>query len=58
VGNNNQLAPLVENMQAGPSSKNDNNYIEIPTDDNDVWEIDNNLLRMGNKVASGSYGDL
>jgi hypothetical protein len=48
----------VENMQAGPSSKNDNNYIEIPTDDNDVWEIDNNLLRMGNKVASGSYGDL
>ncbi|XP_078173779.1 serine/threonine-protein kinase STY46-like isoform X2 [Carex rostrata] len=57
VGNNNQL-PLVENMQAGPSSKHNSNYVEIPTDDNDVWEIDTNLLKMGNKVASGSYGDL
>ncbi|KAF3324916.1 serine/threonine-protein kinase HT1-like isoform X1 [Carex littledalei] len=58
VGNNNQLPPLVENMQAGPSSKHNSNYVEIPTDDNDVWEIDTNLLKMGNKVASGSYGDL
>lgn len=33
-------------------------YIEIPTDGTDVWEIDIRHLKLGNKVASGSYGDL
>ncbi|KAJ4776941.1 ACT-like protein tyrosine kinase family protein [Rhynchospora pubera] len=58
MGNINQLPPPVENMQAGPSSNNNNNFVEIPTDGDDVWELDTNLLKIGNKVASGSYGDL
>ncbi|KAJ3690817.1 hypothetical protein LUZ61_019981 [Rhynchospora tenuis] len=58
MGNNNQLPPPMENMQAGPSSNNNNNFVEIPTDGDDVWELDTNLLKIGNKVASGSYGDL
>ncbi|KAK3224421.1 hypothetical protein Dsin_011446 [Dipteronia sinensis] len=32
--------------------------IEIPTDGTDVWEIDTRQLKIENKVASGSYGDL
>ncbi|XP_065855493.1 serine/threonine-protein kinase STY17 [Euphorbia lathyris] len=32
--------------------------IEIPNDGTDVWEIDSSQLKFGNKVASGSYGDL
>ncbi|KAG8076557.1 hypothetical protein GUJ93_ZPchr0006g43086 [Zizania palustris] len=32
--------------------------VEIPTDGTDVWEIDVKLLKFGNKVASGSNGDL
>ncbi|KAF2306315.1 hypothetical protein GH714_016408 [Hevea brasiliensis] len=32
--------------------------IEIPSDGIDVWEIDTNQLKIENKVASGSYGDL
>ncbi|KAL4645620.1 hypothetical protein ACB092_02G247400 [Castanea dentata] len=34
------------------------NCIEIPTDGTDVWEIDARQLKMGNKVGSGSFGDL
>ncbi|XP_043711169.1 serine/threonine-protein kinase STY46-like [Telopea speciosissima] len=33
-------------------------HVKIPTDGTDVWEIDMRLLKFGNKVASGSYGDL
>ncbi|KAK6946478.1 Serine-threonine/tyrosine-protein kinase, catalytic domain [Dillenia turbinata] len=33
-------------------------YLTIPNDGTDVWEIDVNLLKFENKVASGSYGDL
>ncbi|CAI0461418.1 unnamed protein product, partial [Linum tenue] len=32
--------------------------IEIPSDGTDVWEIDASQLKVENKVASGSYGDL
>ncbi|KAI5581973.1 hypothetical protein BDE02_07G054100 [Populus trichocarpa] len=32
--------------------------VEIPSDGTDVWEIDTSLLKVENKVASGSYGDL
>ncbi|RVX16451.1 Serine/threonine-protein kinase STY17 [Vitis vinifera] len=35
-----------------------NDYVKIPTDETDVWEIDADLLTLENKVASGSYGDL
>lgn len=34
------------------------NFIEIPRDETDVWEIDTRLLKVENKVGSGSYGDL
>ena len=33
-------------------------HVEIPTDGASEWEIDMKLLNPGNKVASGSYGDL
>ncbi|XVF62251.1 hypothetical protein PTKIN_Ptkin08bG0202400 [Pterospermum kingtungense] len=34
------------------------NCVEIPTDGTDVWEIDASHLKIENKIASGSYGDL
>lgn len=34
------------------------NAVEIPADETDVWEIDPRLLKVENKVGSGSYGDL
>ncbi|XVE67212.1 hypothetical protein DITRI_Ditri08aG0142000 [Diplodiscus trichospermus] len=36
----------------------DQNYVTIPSDGTDVWEIDPRHLKFENKVASGSYGDL
>ncbi|KAM4099362.1 hypothetical protein ACJW30_07G153000 [Castanea mollissima] len=33
-------------------------HLTIPNDGTDVWEIDPNHLIFGNKIASGSYGDL
>ncbi|XP_078448218.1 serine/threonine-protein kinase STY46-like isoform X3 [Wolffia australiana] len=33
-------------------------YLQIPTDGTDVWEIDARRLSFGSKVASGSYCDL
>lgn len=32
--------------------------VEIPTDGTDVWEIDARQLKIENKIASGSFGDL
>lgn len=32
--------------------------VTIPCDGVDVWEIDHQLLKFENKIASGSYGDL
>uniref|UniRef100_A0A0E0EUH7 non-specific serine/threonine protein kinase n=1 Tax=Oryza meridionalis TaxID=40149 RepID=A0A0E0EUH7_9ORYZ len=46
----------VENMQIGDNSAAD--HVEIPRDGASEWEIDVKLLKFGNKVASGSYGDL
>ncbi|KAK4747729.1 hypothetical protein SAY87_014315 [Trapa incisa] len=34
------------------------NHLSIPNDGSDVWEIDIKHLHFGDKVASGSYGDL
>ncbi|KAE8715906.1 hypothetical protein F3Y22_tig00110159pilonHSYRG00146 [Hibiscus syriacus] len=34
------------------------NCVEIPTDGTDVWEIDSRQLKLEDKIASGSYGDL
>ncbi|XP_009355586.2 serine/threonine-protein kinase STY46 [Pyrus x bretschneideri] len=33
-------------------------HLQIPNDGTDVWEIDPRQLKFGNKVASGSCGDL
>ncbi|XP_039792398.1 serine/threonine-protein kinase STY46-like isoform X2 [Panicum virgatum] len=46
----------VENMQVAENSAADR--VEIPTDGASEWETDVKLLKFGNKVASGSYGDL
>jgi hypothetical protein len=46
----------VENMHIVENSPAD--HVEIPTDSASEWEIDMKLLNCGNKVASGSYGDL
>lgn len=43
-------------MQIAENSSADR--VEIPTDGASEWEIDVKLLKFGNKVASGSYGDL
>ncbi|KAG6767100.1 hypothetical protein POTOM_028279 [Populus tomentosa] len=32
--------------------------VEIPSDGTNVWEMDTSQLKVENKVASGSYGDL
>lgn len=34
------------------------NHLNIPADENDLWEIDANLLKYEKKIASGSSGDL
>lgn len=52
----NSWSPTMENMQVEENLPS--NHVEIPTDGTDVWEIDIGLLQFGNKVASGSYGDL
>ncbi|KAE8698753.1 ACT-like protein tyrosine kinase family protein isoform 2 [Hibiscus syriacus] len=39
-------------------SNGDQNHVAIPSDGTDVWEIDPRHLKFGNKIASGSYGDL
>ncbi|XP_008781231.1 serine/threonine-protein kinase STY46-like isoform X2 [Phoenix dactylifera] len=49
-------SPILENAQTLEVSLPD--HVQIPTDGTDVWEIDFRLLKFGNKVASGSYGDL
>ncbi|XP_078441729.1 serine/threonine-protein kinase STY46-like isoform X2 [Wolffia australiana] len=32
--------------------------VQIPTDGTDVWELDVKQLKFGDKIASGTYGDL
>lgn len=51
-----QISAVVEQTDIKTESFSD--YIKIPTDGSDVWEIDMRLLKIENKVASGSYGDL
>uniref|UniRef100_A0A2P2LPG3 non-specific serine/threonine protein kinase n=1 Tax=Rhizophora mucronata TaxID=61149 RepID=A0A2P2LPG3_RHIMU len=50
------VPPIGKHDQGGTESVID--HIQIPSDETDVWEIDTNQLKIGNKVASGSYGDL
>uniref|UniRef100_J3L919 non-specific serine/threonine protein kinase n=1 Tax=Oryza brachyantha TaxID=4533 RepID=J3L919_ORYBR len=52
----NSLSQSLEGPSSGESVPSTS--VEIPTDGTDVWEIDLKLLKFGNKVASGSNGDL
>ncbi|KAJ4715928.1 putative Protein kinase [Melia azedarach] len=49
-------SPTSEPEETGMKSHPE--HVEIPNDGTDVWEIDPKHLKFGNKVASGSYGDL
>ncbi|XP_062190162.1 serine/threonine-protein kinase STY46-like isoform X2 [Phragmites australis] len=55
--------PLVQSMpvrmghqllEDSPSS----DFVQIPADATDVWEVDPRLLKFEQKLASGSFGDL
>ncbi|KAF7088257.1 hypothetical protein CFC21_091383 [Triticum aestivum] len=50
-------SPSLEGLQGG-ESRPTSTSVQIPSDGADVWEIDLKLLKFGNKVASGSNGDL
>ncbi|XAR73720.1 Dual-specificity kinase [Bertholletia excelsa] len=54
--NQQSLLPISEHSQIHSKSLAD--YVKIPADGADVWEIDANLLKFENKVGSGSFGDL
>ncbi|MFS8016687.1 putative dual-specificity kinase TKL-Pl-4 family [Helianthus anomalus] len=54
-----QTSPTTSNNVPIPSpSMPSNGHVKIPTDGTDVWEIDVNLLKFEDKVASGTFGDL
>ncbi|XP_050228101.1 serine/threonine-protein kinase STY17 isoform X2 [Mercurialis annua] len=53
-----QTSVFAMSKQIETRAESSPDHIEIPTDGTDVWEIDSNQLRIENKVASGSYGDL
>ncbi|XP_022775462.1 serine/threonine-protein kinase STY17-like isoform X2 [Durio zibethinus] len=50
------ISAMTEHIKEGIISLPD--CVEIPTDGTDVWEIDTRQLKIENKIASGSYGDL
>uniref|UniRef100_A0A6N2L6G8 non-specific serine/threonine protein kinase n=1 Tax=Salix viminalis TaxID=40686 RepID=A0A6N2L6G8_SALVM len=54
--NHRASSPTSDHEQS--TIKYDPEHVAIPNDMTDVWEIDPKHLKMGNKVASGSYGDL
>ncbi|KAH0698042.1 hypothetical protein KY290_015856 [Solanum tuberosum] len=49
---------VAKNGQGQTISESVSNYVKIPTDGTDDWEIDLRLLKLENRVASGSSGDL
>ena len=54
---NSQSLPPVGKLDLA-KIKCEPDHLTIPNDGTDVWEIDPNHLTFGNKIASGSYGDL
>ncbi|KAL6959893.1 Serine/threonine-protein kinase sty17 [Sarracenia purpurea var. burkii] len=54
--NQHSLFPLSKQSQTWSESSAD--YVKLPTDETNVWEIDVSLLKFENKVGSGSFGDL
>ncbi|KAI5588327.1 hypothetical protein POPTR_005G106200v4 [Populus trichocarpa] len=59
VGEQNKtgVKSLLDNVQI-PSDGTLLDNVQIPSDGTDVWEIHTSQLKVENKVASGSYGDL
>ncbi|KAH0700955.1 hypothetical protein KY284_015170 [Solanum tuberosum] len=49
---------VAKNGQGQTISESVSNCVKIPTDGTDDWEIDLRLLKLENRVASGSSGDL
>ena len=47
---------VIDNNQKGNASITE--YVKMPTDEKDVWEIDVHQLKFGNRIASGAFGDL
>lgn len=54
--NHHSSSSIGEQEETGIKCEHD--FLTIPNDGTDVWEIDVSQLKFGNKVASGSYGDL
>ncbi|KAK6922540.1 Serine-threonine/tyrosine-protein kinase, catalytic domain, partial [Dillenia turbinata] len=54
----NKYSPASVHGPSQPGKESLSDYVKIPNDGTDVWEIDARLLKFENKVASGSYGDL
>ncbi|PSS30004.1 Serine/threonine-protein kinase [Actinidia chinensis var. chinensis] len=54
--NQHSLFPISEHSQTQSICSDD--FVKIPTDGADVWEIDASLLKFDNKVGSGSFGVL
>ncbi|XP_019182615.1 PREDICTED: serine/threonine-protein kinase STY17-like isoform X2 [Ipomoea nil] len=50
------LTPNNEQNQTVPEPNSE--CVKIPTDGTDDWEIDSQLLKFENKIASGTFGDL
>uniref|UniRef100_A0A7N0T0N7 non-specific serine/threonine protein kinase n=1 Tax=Kalanchoe fedtschenkoi TaxID=63787 RepID=A0A7N0T0N7_KALFE len=50
------LSSASEHDQSGSAHESD--FVAIPNDGTDVWEIDYRQLKFESKIASGSYGDL
>lgn len=55
---NQELVLYPINEDSENQSKSSTEFVKIPSDGADVWEIDAKLLKYGNKVGSGSFGDL
>lgn len=52
-------SPASSPTKTMPQDKTpDVEYLRIPSDGTDDWEIDHSQLKFGHKVASGSFGDL
>jgi hypothetical protein len=55
--------PLVQSLPVGmgrqvPKDSPSSDFVQIPADSTDVWEVDPRHLKFEQKLASGSFGDL
>ncbi|KAK3127011.1 hypothetical protein QOZ80_7AG0566900 [Eleusine coracana subsp. coracana] len=55
--------PLIQSLPVGmshqiPEDSPSPDFVQIPADSTDVWEVDPRLLKFEQKLACGSFGDL